>query len=168
MTVIGADAGNAFAEADPPEDPIFMSIDDQYQRWWTEHLKRPPIPNGYVLPVQHAIQGHPESPRLWEKHINNILQEIGFKSTTHKHCIYQTKIKHQQVLFLCQVDDFAVASKYPTIAKEIIARIGNKLQVPLNHLGVIAKFNGIDVLQTRSHIKISCQTYLDKVLDTHK
>ena len=32
MTVIGADAGNAFAEADPPEDPIFMSIDDQYQR----------------------------------------------------------------------------------------------------------------------------------------
>ena len=30
MTVIGADAGNAFAEVDPPEDPIFMSIHDQY------------------------------------------------------------------------------------------------------------------------------------------
>ena len=53
-----------------------MSIDNQYQRWGTEHLKRPPIPKGYVLPVQHAIQGHPESPCLWEKHITNILQEI--------------------------------------------------------------------------------------------
>ena len=109
-----------------------------------------------------AIQGHPESPRLWENHINNILQEIGFKSTTHKRCIYQTKIKHQQVLYLCQVDDFAVASKDPTIAKDIIAKIGNKLQVPLNYLGVIATFNEIDVLQTRGQIKISCQTYLDK------
>ena len=44
MTVIGADAGNAFAEADPPEDPLFMSIDNQYQQWWTEHLKKPPSP----------------------------------------------------------------------------------------------------------------------------
>ena len=31
MTVIGADAGNAFAEADPLEDPLFMSINEQYQ-----------------------------------------------------------------------------------------------------------------------------------------
>ena len=102
------------------------------------------------------------------KHINNTLQDIGFRSTTHEQCIYQTKVNHQQVLFLRQVDDFEVASKGPSIAKEIIAKIGNKLQVPLNHLGGIAKFNGIDVLQTRSHIKISCQTYLNKVWDSHK
>ena len=31
MAIIGADAGNSFAEADSPEDPIFMIIDDQYQ-----------------------------------------------------------------------------------------------------------------------------------------
>ena len=50
----------------------------------------------------------------------------------------------------------------------ILAQIGAKLQVTLNHLGVIAKFNRIDVLQTKSNIKISCQTYLDKILDGHK
>ena len=32
MTVIGTDAGNSFAEADPLKDPLFMSIDEQYQR----------------------------------------------------------------------------------------------------------------------------------------
>ena len=138
MTVIGADAGNKFAETDLPEDPLFMSINDQYQRWWTKHLKKRPIPKGYVLPIQHAIQGHLESPWLWKKHINTILRNIGFKSTTHERYIYQTKVKNQQVLFLWQVDDFAVASKDPAIAKDIIARIGAKLQVPLNHLGVIA------------------------------
>ena len=131
-------------------------------------MKNPPIPKGYVLLVQHAIQGHPESPCLWEKHINNILQEVGFKSTTHERCIYQTKIKNHQVLFLRQVDNFAVTSNDPSIANTDIAQIRAKLHVPLNHLGVIAKFNGIDVLQMRSHIKISCQTYLDKVLDGHK
>ena len=66
------------------------------------------------------------------------------------------------------MDGFAVASKDPTIAKDTIARIGAKSQVPLNHLGVIANFHDIDVLQTQSHIKIFCQTYLDKVLDGHK
>ena len=66
------------------------------------------------------------------------------------------------------MDDFAVTSKDPAIANDTIAQIGAKLQVPLNHLGVIAKFNGIDVLQTWGHIKLSCHTYLDKVLDSHK
>ena len=56
ITVVGADAGNVFAEADPSEDPLFMSIDDQYQKWWTQHLKKTPVQKGYILPVQHAIQ----------------------------------------------------------------------------------------------------------------
>ena len=134
-----------------------------------KYLKKPPIPKGNVLLVQHAIQSHPQSPRLWENHINTILQEIGSQSTTHEGCIYQTKVKNQQALFLRQVNNFTVTSKNPTIAKELIAQIRCKLQVPLNHLGVIIRFNGIVVLRTKSHTKISCQqTYLEKVLDGHK
>ena len=58
-----------------------------------------------------------------------------------------------------------MANKDPAkVAKDIIAQIGAELQMPLNYLGVIAKFNRIDVLQSQGHIKISCQTYLDKVL----
>ena len=70
---IGADAGNAFAEAPPPVEPFYMAIDDQFNEWWVECLGNAPIPPGYVLPVQHALQGHPESPRLWETHIHTIL-----------------------------------------------------------------------------------------------
>ena len=143
--------------------PLMTNINGGGHNTWRSHQSPK-----YVLLVQHTIQGQPESTRLWEKHINNILQEIGFKSTTHERCIYQTKIKNYQVLFLRQVDDFAVASKDPQIAKAVIAQIWAKLQVLLNHLGVIAKLNDIDVLQTRSYIKISCQTYLGKALDGHK
>jgi hypothetical protein len=55
MTVLGADAGNAFAEAPPPIQPFYMAIDDQFRTWWTESMGNEPIPEGYVLPVKHAL-----------------------------------------------------------------------------------------------------------------
>jgi len=43
-----------------------------------------------VLPVLHALQGHPESGKLWEKHITGILEsaEFGSRSTTHDRSIH--------------------------------------------------------------------------------
>ena len=65
------------------------------------------------------------------------------------------------------MDDFAVACKNPAISKAIIAKIDAKLSVPLHQLGGIEKFNVIDVVQSNSFIKISCLSYLDKILDGH-
>ena len=71
LMVYGADVTNAFAEAPPPVHPLYMQIDVAFREWWTDHLKRTPIPsNCTVVQVNNAIQGHPESPRLWEKHID--------------------------------------------------------------------------------------------------
>jgi hypothetical protein len=167
MTVMGADAGNAFAEAPPPIQPFYMAVDDQFRTWWTEHLGRDPIPAGYVLPVNHALQGHPEAPRLWEKHIVKILADLGFKSTTHERCIYQKTIDGEKVLFLRQVDDFAVACKDPAISKEVIRQVGERLTVPLHDLGILNKFNGVDILQSRDYIKLSCESFLSKVITQH-
>jgi hypothetical protein len=41
------------------------------------------------------------------------------------------------------------------------------MQNPLNDLGVIKRFNGIDILQTRDFVKISCETYIDKIVSHH-
>jgi hypothetical protein len=32
-----------------------------------------------VIKIHNAIQGHPEAPRLWEKHIDKILKEIRLR-----------------------------------------------------------------------------------------
>jgi hypothetical protein len=110
MKVLGAGTGNAyFSEAPPPIQPFFMAIDDQFYTWWTESLGREPILPRYVLPVKHALQGHPEAPHLWEKHIFKILDNLGFQSTMHKKCIYQKMINDEKVVFLSQLDNFAVA-----------------------------------------------------------
>jgi hypothetical protein len=56
------------------------------------------------------MQGHPESPRLWEKHIDRILRDIGLTPTIHEPCIYSGLILGERVLFMRQVDDFAISA----------------------------------------------------------
>jgi hypothetical protein len=90
-----------------------MKIDAQFAEWWTQCLGNPPIPEGYVRPVLHALQGHPEAPRLWETHIHAILVEkLDFVPTTHEKCLYSKRDSTGTLqLLLRQVDDFSVAAK---------------------------------------------------------
>jgi hypothetical protein len=73
LIVYGAGVSNAFAEAPLPKQGFFIWPDNAFLAWWTEYLKRPPIPKGHVIPILSAMQGHPESPWLWEKHADAIL-----------------------------------------------------------------------------------------------
>jgi hypothetical protein len=101
LVAFGADCSNAFAEAPPPKHPLFMRIDEAYRDWWENHLKRPPIPPEYtIVSVHNAIQGHPESPRLWEKLIDKILCNIGLKPTKHEPCLYHGRYKGHYMLFM--------------------------------------------------------------------
>ena len=50
---------------------------------------KPPLAHDKVIPIHHALQGHPESPQLWDKYITTMLvDEFGFKTCTHKSCLY--------------------------------------------------------------------------------
>jgi len=66
--VYGGDAQDAYAHSLPPETPTFVSIDDAYADWY-EHRFKKKLDHSLVLPVLHALQGHPKSGKLWEKHI---------------------------------------------------------------------------------------------------
>ena len=162
--VYGADATNAFAEAPPPKAPLYVIVDKQYQDWWMNVTKQAPIPKGYVLPVKHALQGHPESPRLWAKKIHDIFTNIGFKNTTHEPCIYTGIFKGNRLFLLRQVDDFALAAPLQQTANEIFEQIQHFLTQPLHILNQLTMYNGLNVQQTKHFIKISCTTYLEKIL----
>jgi dUTP pyrophosphatase len=136
LIVRGADASNAFAEADGPKIPLYVRLNDQYREWWAEKMGKPPIPRGYVLPVHKALQGHPESPRAWSILIDTILQQkLKLKPTTHEPCLYHGTYKGQEVLFLRQVDDFAVATTKESIATEIINEIDKYMCIKIKDLG---------------------------------
>ena len=167
MIVRGADASNAFAEADSPKIPLFVRIDAPFRDWW-KSKGRGDIPLHYVLPVKRALQGHPEAPRAWATKIDSILQrKLGLKPTTHENCLYYGIHKGKEILFLRQVDDFAVGCSDDSICKDIIRLIDNEMTIQIKDLGIVDRFNGLDIHQTDKFIKISNATYIKKIINEH-
>jgi hypothetical protein len=60
---------------------FYVQPDRAFNKWWVHHKKRTPIPDGHVIPILPAMQGHPESPCLWEKHAARILCKLGLTPT---------------------------------------------------------------------------------------
>ena len=107
--LFSGDAKDAFAHSPSPEVPTFMIISNQYYAWYL-HCFGKKLDKSRVLPVLWVLQGHPESGKLWERHINNILMSstLYFKHTTHDCTIYQTTFKGNKVLLLQMVDNLLI------------------------------------------------------------
>ncbi len=98
LLIYGADVSNAFGEAPPPKLGFYIYPDCAFNKWWVLHLKQLPLQPGQVIPVLSAMQGHPESPRLLEKHVDSILRDIGLTPTVHEPCLYSGVINGKRVL----------------------------------------------------------------------
>ena len=164
----GYNVGNAFAEAPAPVDPLCMYPDDQYNEWW-QSLGNEPIPDVYVIPILKALQRHPESPRLWDKHISKMLtHKLGFKSTVNEPCLYYRCDSNDNVtLILRQVDDFLVENKSSKECDKIGKQIQDRMINPFNKLGTIRKFNGVNIDKKRDFNHVHCQTYINKIVHHH-
>ena len=166
--VIGADATNAFGEAQAPKAPLFVTIDEQYRNWWQRKHPDVYLPKDFVLPVLKALQGHPEAPRLWGDLIHQILtQHVGLSCANHEPCLYRGTIDNQDIFLLRQVDDFAISAPSIHIANQVLDKIQEKLQEPLKRLGTLSMYNGLNIHQSRHYIRVSCETYLTKILQGH-
>ncbi|KAG7338408.1 reverse transcriptase RNA-dependent DNA polymerase [Nitzschia inconspicua] len=174
MRVYGGDATDAFAHSPPPETPTFIMIDDAYAEWYKARFGVT-LDRNMVLPVLHALQGHPESGRLWETYINKILSlpELSFRSTTHDRTIYSGVFEGEPILLLRQVDDFALACRRESTAKAVYDFIGkalqqpNEAQPPFTYLGLLSDYNGVDVHQTADYIELTSAGYIDRLLRSH-
>jgi hypothetical protein len=173
LIVSFGDTTNAFQQSPPPTRKCHLYIDDAYASWYHKrfgtHLDR----HAYVIPVERALQGHPEAGRLWETMIVDILSKMNFKSTTHERNLYHGTIDGTLVLVCRQIDDYAIASVSPDIADRLIAFI-NSHATTANHgigsstpFGITSRYNGLDVHQTSHYIKLSCEVYLRRILQTH-
>jgi hypothetical protein len=162
MLVFGSNVCNAFAEALPPKQGFYICPDCTFNKWWENHKGNPPIPPGHIIPVLSAMQGHPESPRLWEKHADSILQELGLNPMTHEPCLYSSTIDGNRIAFMRQVDDFVIAAPNQRMGDILLDMLEDKLTMPIKRQGLLDMFDGVNMVQTRHYIKIDCHTYIDK------
>ncbi|KAI2511653.1 Reverse transcriptase (RNA-dependent DNA polymerase) [Fragilaria crotonensis] len=157
------DATNAYANSPPPNQPTFVVIDDQYADWYLARHGTV-VSREMVLPVQHALQGHPESGALWEKFVNSVIARHGFTSTTHERSLYQGTYKGHRMLICRQVDDMAIGCVNVDAIKDLVRVICAEDGIDLRDEGILNSFNGVDVDQRDRYIKITCETYIDKLL----
>jgi len=69
----------------------------------------------------------------------------------HEPCLYyHPDYKNNEIYFIRQVDDFAIGCPDKKIAEEIIDIIDSYMTIKIKHLGVITRFNGVDITQTRN------------------
>ena len=88
LKVYSTNVSNAFAEAPPPKAPPFVTIDKQFRERWAGKGRKL-LTDGLVLPIQHTLQDHPESLRLYAKLVTSILVEkMDFKPTTYEPFLY--------------------------------------------------------------------------------
>ncbi len=93
LLIYGANVSNAFAEAPPPKQGFYIYPDRAFNEWWVNHKHQPPLATGRVIPILSAMQGHPESPCLWEKHADSILHDIGLTPMVHELCLYSGMVE---------------------------------------------------------------------------
>jgi hypothetical protein len=152
-----------------------MEIDESYREWYLEKHGKDIDPRMYVIPVQRALQGDPAAGFQWETYINKILiEELGFRNTTHERNLYRGTVDGHDVIICRQVDDFAIASLDPATAEKMIKLINERVTTESKGMGTIVPrqghhlaYNGIDLYQTRDYVKVACDTYIDRLLQTH-
>ena len=127
-----------------------------------------------VIPLYRALQGHPEAGVLWERMITDILiNKMGFRNTTHEKNLYTGSIDGQEILVCRQVDDFAAGAATREAAERFMDIIRSHVKAEFAGMGietsegVLQRFNGIDVFQTRDYVKLSAESYIDRMLQTH-
>ncbi len=169
------DVNNAYQQSPPPSVDCFIEIDDTVEDWYFRRFGVRLDRFKDVIPLYRALQGHPEAGVLWECMITDILiNKMGFKNTTHERNLYVGRVNDHEVLVCRQVDDFASGS--PSMAgnelffdrlREFVATEFNAMGMEVQGGGYFERYNGVDVIQTRDYIKLSCETYIDRMLLTH-
>ena len=175
LTIYGGDATDAYAHSPAPTD-TYLAVDDAYADWYYkkngEHISK-----RMILPVCHALQGHPESGKMWMKMIDEILiTQLGFRTTTHDRCIYIRERDGEVQLLLRQIDNFCTGMTSEKAARDLFNDIGIKIQfpsekedgtIPFEFLGVVTDYNGVDIIQTPDYIEMSCKNYILRLLKSH-
>jgi hypothetical protein len=66
------------------------------------------------------------------------------------------------------VDNFAISTPSQRIVNHLLHLIDDKLSIPMKCQGLVTLYNGfVNILQTRDYIKVSCETYIDRISNIH-
>jgi hypothetical protein len=63
------------------------------------------------------------------------------------------------------VDDICISCDKPETADKLAAIEASGIEITIDKEG--NKYNGVDIEQTRDYIKLSCETFMDRMINGH-
>ena len=67
-----------------------------------------------------------------------------------------------------QVHDDAIAAPDSHTTNLLLDMLDDKLSIPIKRQGLLDMYNGVDVLQSRHYIRISCTSFITKISEKYQ
>jgi hypothetical protein len=65
------------------------------------------------------------------------------------------------------VDNFAIEAPDAHTADVLLDLLDERLTIPIKRQGHLDMYNGIDIVQTRHYIRLSCTSFIDKICEKY-
>eukprot|EP00970_Alexandrium_tamarense_P010352 scaffold2093_cov141-Alexandrium_tamarense.AAC.5 len=116
------------------------------------------------------MQGHPECPRLWEKHIDSIIKMYySFAQLLKNHtCMLVKSMVLVYSSYARLTTSLLHVRTLGLLADIVWDMLDSALSIPLKRMGLVTLFNGMDITQTQHYVKIHCTTYINRICEKYR
>uniref|UniRef100_A0AAV1U3A9 Reverse transcriptase Ty1/copia-type domain-containing protein n=1 Tax=Peronospora matthiolae TaxID=2874970 RepID=A0AAV1U3A9_9STRA len=128
----------AFLNGELDED-IYMAQPDGYIDEDHEH---------FVCKLQRSLYGLKQSPRMWNKTIDEFMIKIGLKKCESDHCIYVKRDEQRMIFVALYVDDLIIASSSNKSPREAKSALSERFE--MTDMGKLKFFLGIEIERAES------------------
>ena len=66
-----------------------------------------------------------------------------------------------------RIDDFAIGAPDAHMADVLLDMLDDHLTIPIKRQGHLDMYNGVDILQTRHYVRLSCTSFIDKISEKY-
>lgn len=118
---------------------------------------------GLVCKLEKSLYGLKQSGRNWNMVLHECLTGDSFKQNPADHCVYAKETKHGKVIMIIWVDDLIIATSNEGLMLNVKGMLSEKFK--MKDLGVLKHFLGINFSQSDGCVKMSQETYVNKILE---
>ena len=114
-----------------------------------------------VCQLKKSLYGLKQSAKIWNDHIDNVLNDIGFENCKADKCLYKKLVKGKYMFLLLYVDDILVAYENEVEIDNVYEKLQKRFD--LKSMGLVKIFLGLEITKEGSDYMLCQSQYIDKV-----